>query len=76
MVGPKHVMGLAVGNELELLHNHVPRHELYLSCSPGRHQDVYTPEFVNVLVFWARISGDSCQMGPQERKAAKLVEFV
>ena len=24
MVGPKHVMGLAIGNELELLHNHVP----------------------------------------------------
>lgn len=24
MVGPEHVMGLAIGNELELLHNHVP----------------------------------------------------
>lgn len=26
MVGPEHVMGLAIGNELELLHNHVTRH--------------------------------------------------
>lgn len=24
MVGPEHVMGLAIGNELELLHNHAP----------------------------------------------------
>lgn len=27
MVGPEHVMGLAIGNELELLHNHVPRQQ-------------------------------------------------
>ena len=41
MVGPKHVMGLAVGNELELLHNHVPGRELHLSCRPGHDQNVY-----------------------------------
>ena len=35
MVGPEHVMGLAIGNELELLHNHVTRHAA-VCCSPPK----------------------------------------
>ena len=33
MVGPKHVMGLAIGNELELLHNHVPWRAKRFRCT-------------------------------------------
>ena len=35
MVGPEHVLGLAIGNELELLHNHVGSGQRGGSGAPG-----------------------------------------